>query len=82
VRVLSASAPAGWSVTSDANSATWSGGRITGIRVEGFPVELSGSASPEEHARRAVVAGGAGVLIIVLSLVALHRLRRRSLQDS
>jgi periplasmic copper chaperone A len=116
VRVLSASAPAGWRVTSDAHSATWSGGRITGARVERFPVELearvragtyaidavqryddgravrwstqftvlpsSGSASPQEHARRAFVAAGAGILIIVLSLVALHRLRRRSLQDS
>jgi hypothetical protein len=116
VTVLSAGAPPGWRVTHDAHSATWSGGRITGVDVRSFPLELearvragtyaidavqgyddgrsvrwraqytvlpsSGAASPKEHARRAFVAAGAGVLIVALSLIVLHRLRRRSPEGS
>ena len=40
VRIVSASAPPGWHATATASTATWSGGRIDGLRVVSFPLRV------------------------------------------
>jgi hypothetical protein len=40
VRIVSASAPPGWRATVSGPTASWSGGRIEGIRVVSFPLRV------------------------------------------
>ena len=40
IRIVSASAPPGWRATVSGSTATWTGGRIEGIRVVSFPVRV------------------------------------------
>ncbi len=41
VSVDGAEAPPGWKVTTSGSTATWQGGRITGRRIVGFPLEVT-----------------------------------------
>jgi uncharacterized protein YcnI len=40
VRIVSASSPPGWRATVSGSTATWTGGRIEGIRVVSFPIRV------------------------------------------
>ena len=53
IAVLSAGAPAGWHATYDDRSATWHGGRITGVDVVEFPFELQATARAGTYRLRA-----------------------------
>ncbi len=51
-------------------------------KVELSVLPASGAAAPKQHPERAIIAAAVGVALVGLSLLLMHRLRRRSLQES
>jgi uncharacterized protein YcnI len=54
ITVVTATAPAGWTVDYDGRRATWSGGRIEGTDVVAFPLELDAAVRAGTYSLRAV----------------------------
>ena len=54
VELGAVAAPAGWELALDDNVATWTGGRIEGIDVVSFPLEVTARTEPGNETIRAV----------------------------
>jgi hypothetical protein len=71
--------PAG-AVTLDARQGYEDGATVP-WRASLTVLPATGSGAPREHPGRAILAAVVGVAVVAGSLLAVHRLRRRSLQD-